>query len=70
MRLPENIKNRPFSEWNELVKGVVQAWELARVFQCEEELERFLTSDAHGNAVEFIACLMNGKQRQSELERQ
>jgi len=62
MRLPESLKDRPFKEWNTLVKGAVQAWELARAFQCEEKLESFLVSDEHGNAVEFMAHLTNGRQ--------
>jgi len=66
MRLPEDLKDRPFKEWNELVKVAVWAWELARIFHCEKELETFLASDQRGNAIEFMAHLVNG--RQLELE--
>jgi hypothetical protein len=54
MRLPEDLKDRPFKEWNELVKVAVWAWELARIFHCEKKVVRRRLMTAAG-----LLCKVN-----------
>jgi len=57
MRLPEALQQRPFAEWNYLVKGIVEVWELARSLGFEETLEEHLSRDEEGRLAELLGCL-------------
>ena len=45
MHLSEVLQNRSFVEWNFVVKGLVQIWELARMLGIEQALEEQLKAD-------------------------
>ncbi len=57
MRLPEALQQRPFAEWNCLVKGIVEVWELAQSLGFEETLEEHLSRDEEGRLAELLGCL-------------
>ncbi|MDW8366094.1 MAG: hypothetical protein RMK49_09650 [Abditibacteriales bacterium] len=57
MRLPEALQQRPFAEWNRLVKGIVEVWELARSLGFEQTLEEHLSRDEEGRLAELLGCL-------------
>lgn len=57
MRLPESLQQRPFTEWNCLVKGIVEVWELARSLGFEQTLEEHLSRDEEGRLAELLGCL-------------
>lgn len=57
MRLPEALQQRPFTEWNCLVKGIVEVWELARSLGFEQSLEEHLSRDEEGRLAELLGCL-------------
>jgi hypothetical protein len=57
MRLPDVLQQRPFAEWNYLVKGIVGVWELARSLGFEETLEEHLSRDEEGRLAELLGCL-------------
>ncbi len=59
MRLPEGLENRPFTEWNFLVRGVAEAWEVAQLTGTEAALETRLAQDTDGSFVEKLARLGN-----------
>lgn len=59
MRLPERLHDRSFAEWNYLVRGVVEIWELARLLGVEHALEQRLASDDDCRFVERIGRLGN-----------
>src|SRR5512138_3853779 len=45
MQLPETMQHMRFAEWNHVVKGLVEVWELARVLGMEGSLEAILAKD-------------------------
>lgn len=45
MYLPERLQDRSFVEWNYLVQGIMEIWELARFYGVEECLEERLRHD-------------------------
>lgn len=57
MRLPDALQQRPFAEWNRLVKGIVEVWELARSLGFEETLEEHLSHDEEGRLAALLGCL-------------
>jgi hypothetical protein len=57
MRLPDEFQERPFAEWNALVKGIVEVWELARSFGMEPTLEEHLSHDEKGHLAELLGWL-------------
>lgn len=59
MFLPENLHERRFHEWNYLVRGLVEVWELARAYGLERQLEAALACDP-GGLVERVARIGNG----------
>src|SRR5687767_13514444 len=54
MRLPESLHQRSFSDWNYLVRGLVEVWELARLLGLDEELEEQLARDEDGSLTEQL----------------
>ena len=55
MRLPDRLQNRCFTEWNYVVRGVVEIWEMARLLGLEQELEQLLARDEECELVELLA---------------
>jgi hypothetical protein len=45
MHLPEPMKQMRYAEWNHVVKGIVEVWELARLLGLEKSLEAQLQCD-------------------------
>ena len=54
MRLPDQLIQRPFTEWNYIVRGVVEAWEVARILGKEQEFEEQLAADHDGRLIETL----------------
>jgi hypothetical protein len=59
MRLPKGFEQRSHADWNYLVRGLVQVWDVARALGLEEELEERLAGDCEGTLVERLARLGN-----------
>ncbi len=62
MLLPERLRELPVREWNEIIRRVVFAWDLAKAFGCESAIEQLLASEDGDNsrAAEFLAFLVSG----------
>lgn len=59
MYVPDNLHKRSFRDWNWLIKGLVEMWELARLTGLEERLERALKRDRDGAVTERFALAGN-----------
>ena len=59
MRLPENLARRRFSDWNYLVRGIVEVWEFAKLLGVQEHLEQQLAMDDEGHLAELLGKLGN-----------
>lgn len=59
MYLPEELQGRRFAEWNYVVKGLVEMWELARWMGMEEEYEALLRADQEGTMTDLLARIGN-----------
>ena len=59
MRLPDNLVDRSFTEWNYLVRGIMAAWELARLLGENEAFERQLAGDTDGTFVKHVGRVGN-----------
>lgn len=59
MRLPERLQQRSFTEWNHLVRGLVEVWEIARRLELERELEEQLAMDEGCDLAERLGRLGN-----------
>jgi hypothetical protein len=57
MKLPDGLENRRFSEWNYLVCGLMEVWELARRHGVERQLEDRLLQDETGMLTELLGRL-------------
>src|SRR5579883_722492 len=58
MRLPDNLQRRSYVEWNYLVKGLVEVWEILELLHLEHYLEARLESD-DGSLAERLGQLGN-----------
>jgi hypothetical protein len=59
MQLPSQLEQRRFLEWNYLVKGLMQVWEIARLLEREAHLEQLLQNDGDGALMDRLAHLGN-----------
>jgi hypothetical protein len=59
MRLPDHLHERPFAEWNHLVRGVMEAWEVARLLGQEQEFEQQVMLDADEATIEHFGEVGN-----------
>jgi hypothetical protein len=59
MYLPERLHHRRFAEWNYLVRGLVEVWEIARLVGLEEQLEQRLAEDRDGSLTEMLGEIGN-----------
>lgn len=59
MYLPEALQQRRFTEWNHLVRGLMEVWELARMAGLEEDLEACLRRDHDGSLAELLGKIGN-----------
>jgi hypothetical protein len=59
MELPEGFDHRRFAQWNEVLRGLVEVWELARRMGWQEEFERFLALTPDDRSVELVARIGN-----------
>lgn len=59
MQLPEQLHQRHFSDWNYLVRGLVEIWDLFHMVGLEEELEQHLTLDQDGMLTEMLGRIGN-----------
>jgi hypothetical protein len=57
MRLPAHLRDKRFHDWNHVLRGVVEAWELARMLGTEEQLEQQLMEDQDGTVAERVGEL-------------
>ena len=67
MQLPEDLHFREFSDWNLLVKGLIEAWTLAAQLGLEERLESQLANDDDGVVTELVARIGNDCAHLAEL---
>ena len=54
MRIPDHLTERSFAEWNYLLRGIVEMWEVARGLDEQDELEERLAEDADGTAADAM----------------
>jgi hypothetical protein len=59
VQLPDRLHDRPFPEWNQLVRDFMLLWQLAAVFGCQQAFEEFVNSDEHCRAAEFAVFVAN-----------
>ena len=59
MRLPEDLHYREFSDWNYVVKGLVEVWDLASELGLEELVESHVMHDHDGTVTELLARIGN-----------
>jgi len=57
MQLPDGLENRRFGEWNCLVRGLMEVWELAKRQGVERQLEEHLIADQSGMLTELLGRL-------------
>jgi len=57
MYIPERLKQLPLAEWNHLVRGIVEVWDLAETMGVQECLDRHLRQDSDGRLAELLGCL-------------
>jgi len=51
----QSIADRGLAEWNLMVRGVMQVWEVARLLGLENEFERRMADDPDGRLTEAVA---------------
>ena len=56
MYLSEKLQQRSFVEWNYLVRGLVEVWEMARLLGFEQHLEEALRADSEAVLAEKLAA--------------
>lgn len=54
MYVPENLHHRRYAEWNYLIRGMVEVWELFRMLGIEHDLEKLLEADEDGTLFELL----------------
>jgi hypothetical protein len=54
MRLPQSLQDRPFTEWNYIVRGLMEMYELARAAGVETRFERMIEQDSEGTLIEML----------------
>jgi hypothetical protein len=59
MLLPEELHERRFDDWNYLVRGLMEVWELSRLLGMERELEQLLAQDRGGALTDRLARMGN-----------
>ncbi len=59
MQLPDEIHERRFDDWNNLVRGLMEVWELARLLGMERELEALVLQDRGGALTDRLARFGN-----------
>jgi hypothetical protein len=59
MRLPEELHERRFADWNHVVKGLMEAWNLAKLLGMDDHLEQQLLRDHDGAVTELLARIGN-----------
>src|SRR5262249_219363 len=63
VELPKNLHHKGFVEWNEVVKGLVEFWELAERYGLERYLEYRLAQDQDGALTVRISRIGNELRR-------
>lgn len=66
MNLPNHLSERPFPEWNHLVRGLMEAWEVAALLGKERSLERLIAEDPDGSIVELYGEAGNRSARRAQ----
>jgi hypothetical protein len=61
--LSEELQYRSFVEWNELVKGLVQVWDIAHLLGISSCLSQQLQNDQDGTLVEQLGQIGNDRAR-------
>jgi len=59
MRLPDQLQQRSFTEWNHIVRGLMEVWELAQLLGVEPYLEEQLAADEDGRLSDLLGKLGN-----------
>lgn len=54
MRLPDQLQHRSFTEWNHVVRGIMEMWELANLLGMESYLEDQLAHDEECRFADFL----------------
>jgi hypothetical protein len=67
MRFPDEIYDRRFTDWNYLVRGLVEVWEVAHLVGLERELEQLLAQDRGGALTDLVARVGNDSLTVSSL---
>src|SRR5687767_14695715 len=59
MRLPDQLQHRSTTEWNYIVRGIIETWELARFLGIERYLEEQLAADEDCSLADLLGKLGN-----------
>jgi hypothetical protein len=59
MRLPDELQHRTFTEWNHIVRGLIEVWELARFLGIETCLEEQIAADDDCSLTDLLGRLGN-----------
>jgi len=59
MYVPDRLHERRFADWNYLLRGLVEVWELARWLHVERAFEEALRTDSDGLLAEEIGRIGN-----------
>lgn len=59
MLLPAYLQQRCYVEWNYLVKGLMEVWDMACTLNMECHVEQSLLDDAEGQVAEWLGDLGN-----------
>ncbi|HSV74472.1 MAG TPA: hypothetical protein VLH79_12005 [Chthonomonadales bacterium] len=51
----QSIADRGLAEWNLMVRGVMQVWEVAQLLGLEDEFEHRMANDPDGRLAEAVA---------------
>src|SRR5205807_1371117 len=54
MRLSQSLQDRPFTEWNYIVRGLIEMYDLARAAGVETRFERMIEQDTEGTLTEML----------------
>jgi hypothetical protein len=57
MYIPERLRQLPLAEWNHLVRGIVEVWNLAETMGVQECLDQHLRQDKDGQLTRLLGCL-------------
>ena len=69
MYLPAKLQQKNFVEWNYLVTGLMEVWEVANQMNLEQPLERKLEQDSDGTLAEWLGHIGNDLRRAEDALR-